>query len=301
MQDKEKYNDNLNNICEETRFAISVSDELTDKQEKHLCECAECRTFKEQSEKLSEHLKSFGVAFDNKELGVADSVMKEINAQRIFTAGSPLKTRRIFRHAGLVAACLIVTVMALPFINATFMGANSADSAAENQSTEQDISLDAQEYKYKMTSLADGVAPESEKATNGALLDAYDYADEEAVNDGADGNVSLRTTADDMQGYAGNTDAILFANSELSDEIEYQAEIVSESLTLTDEIYQAALGFAQENALDTSNAFTNYISSQEVYVDFMDAQSNVIFRIYLECSDGIWNITATERFGNQAK
>lgn len=300
MQNENKNIESLKNICEETRFALTVSDDLTDEQVKHLCECTECRTFKEQNDELSTHFSVLRADFDGKTLGVADSVMKEINAQKFFTLGTPIKTRHFFRHAGLVAACLIVTVMAIPLMNGAFKGANSADSAAENESIMQDVVYDAQTYNYKMTSFDGGDDSLSVESANGTIL-TDECADEEALNDVADAELPLRMTANGFKEYSGNIDASLFGAAGTIPESQSENIYGGENQMIPQELLDAVKSVADENSLDVADAFVISVSEKDAVIDFTDPQSHKIFRIHLEYSEGAWNVTSTENFETQLK
>ncbi len=106
-------------ICDRVRYAISVGDVLDDEMKAHVLECAECRTFLEQSEIMASELKKLGFdTFEKNGKTVADSVMEEVRRQEIFTKGSPVKANKgVFRHIGLIAACAVIMVMALPLLN----------------------------------------------------------------------------------------------------------------------------------------------------------------------------------------
>lgn len=300
MQNENKNIESLKNICEETRFALTVNDELTDEHEKHLCECAECRTFKEHNDELSAHFSKLRADFDGIDLGVADSVMKEINAQRIFTSGTPIKTRHFFRHAGLVAACLIVTVMAIPLMNGAFKGANSADSAAENESIMQDSAFDSQTYNYKMTSLDGSDDSLSVESANGAIL-TDECADEEALNDVADTDMSLRLAENGFKEYTGNIDTSLFGTAGTMPELQGENVYGGEILMIPQELLDAVKSVAHENSLDVADAFVISVSEKDAVIDFTDPQSHKIFRIHLEYSEGAWNVISTENIETQLK
>lgn len=144
----------FDSLCDKVRFAVSVGDELTEEMNKHLESCEECRTFLEQSNKMTEVLGTMGVdTFTKDGKSVADCVMEEIKRQELFTKGKPVKTvYRSFRHMGLVAACLIIAVMAFPVMNGVFTPKDAAlentnDSAVYIQETPEEEPMSAQMAK----------------------------------------------------------------------------------------------------------------------------------------------------------
>ena len=103
-------------LCEQTRFALFEKKELSESQQEHFSHCAFCRSYASETEWMLKALSEL----DQKPLmcqgkGLADSVMDEISTQSsLFGKSSARKS--IFRHAGLVAACVVIAVMAGPTV-----------------------------------------------------------------------------------------------------------------------------------------------------------------------------------------
>ncbi len=115
-------------LCESVMFAIQFDEELTDEMKSHIDSCEECRTFRKQYEIMSGDLKELSVPLLEKDgVTVADSVMDEVEKRQIFAAG-PKSGKFISRHFGLIAACIIVAVMAMPVLSRLMSAKN--DSAA---------------------------------------------------------------------------------------------------------------------------------------------------------------------------
>lgn len=122
----------LDSICDKVRFAISVGDELDNEMKSHLDECEECRTFLEHSKIMMSELEKLGFdTFTKDGKTVADSVMEEVERQKIFTSGKKLqKNNGLFRHMGLIAACAVIVIMALPVMNG-ILGVDKDSAAVE--------------------------------------------------------------------------------------------------------------------------------------------------------------------------
>lgn len=113
-------------LCESTRLALADERELTDTQKAHLKTCDFCRNFQNETEIMKQALKELDVEpLVKGGVGLADSVMDEIGKQAIF-GRTPSVKPKIFRHAGLAAACLMVLVLAAPTA-LNFMHAGKAD------------------------------------------------------------------------------------------------------------------------------------------------------------------------------
>lgn len=288
-------NENLNSMCDSVKYTLCVSDELTHEQKKHLDECVDCRTFYEQNKIMSEHLAGLRADFGKGELGVADAVMKEINSQKIFTFGTPFMNRRIFKHAGLVAACLIVVVMALPIMNAN-MG-KGADGAAENQSTVIEDAVTDQSYDYaynykiadvsdkSMYNLYDIITTDGSEA-NGNII--YETADEETdVKMGA-----IYDVYDDSKDYAVPTER---AEEETVNGA-YEKEIMLDS-----DIVFAVTDIVSAHGLDISSAAFDYFSAENVQIRFTDDASEIIFIIDLELKNGKWTVISANALQSSEK
>lgn len=195
----------LNTLCDKVRYAVSFEEELTEEMREHIKNCDECRAYFEQTEKMAAELSAMNVASLTKNgMSVADSVMSEIKKQAVFTMGKPVKKAAFIRHAGLIAACLVLVVMAIPVIKGMY-GAKSEDAAYEYEYMQNGAALydiadeeslpeeDAGEVKmmaaksYNDTVEYEAVTEAEEKAkgtgsVNGILYDAFDGADGETTS-----------------------------------------------------------------------------------------------------------------------
>lgn len=164
----------FDSLCDKVRFAVSVGDELTEEMNKHLESCEECRTFLEQTKKMTEMLSTMGVdTFVKDGKTVADCVMEEVKRQAVFTGRKPAKKEvKVFKHFGLVAACVVITVMALPLLKNEVLG-STKDSAKEY------ITEDAAESNRSKVS--GNTAPEAY-----FYSETYEYSDGDALIEGAE-------------------------------------------------------------------------------------------------------------------
>ncbi len=187
----------FNSMCDKVRYAVSFEEELTEEMREHMENCDECRAYFEQTKKMAAELSALNGASLNKNgMSVADSVMSEIKKQVVFTMGKPVKKAAFVRHAGLIAACLVLVVMAIPVIKGMY-GAKSEDAAySQNNTSLYDVAdeeslpeEDAGEVKlmaaksYNDTDDYEAVTEAEEKAkgtVNGILYDSFDGATESA-------------------------------------------------------------------------------------------------------------------------
>ncbi len=183
----------FNSMCDKVRYAVSFGEEMTEEMREHMENCEECRAYFEQTEKMAAELSAMNVASLTKNgMSVADSVMSEIKKQAVFTMGKSVKKAAFVRHAGLIAACLVLVVMAIPVIKGMY-GAKSEDAAYEYEHMQNSAALydvadeeslpeeDAGETKLmaaKSYNDADNyeAVTESEEKAKDLLYDAFDGA-----------------------------------------------------------------------------------------------------------------------------
>ena len=106
------------NLCESTRLALADEKPLDRAQETHLKKCAFCQKFQNETEILKKDLAALDMdPLVKNGVSLADAVMEEVGKQaafRVKPSASP--KHRLFRHAGLAAACLVVFVLAAPTV-----------------------------------------------------------------------------------------------------------------------------------------------------------------------------------------
>ena len=113
-------NERIDEICHLTRVAISETENEDDLQPeilRHLDECEKCRSFREQNKKMLDALSQLSPGFLSKNgIGLADSVMEEVRKRKAFAPSSSSLNRRMFRHVGLAAACIVLLVASAPIL-----------------------------------------------------------------------------------------------------------------------------------------------------------------------------------------
>ena len=202
-------------LCERVRFASLFDEPMDEEMKNHLCKCELCRTSLEQQNKITESLsiiKSDALIKNGK--SVSASVMQEIENQSIFTGQRPVKSRFVFRYAGLVAACIIITVMALPMLDSILPGGKSSDLAVADEEYQYNTSEPQAESTNGANILAD-------KMTNDGLSDGadvvtkgnFDFAEQEAPQESASGsagaiNSQNKVTSDKLQSSTAKDDTL---------------------------------------------------------------------------------------------
>lgn len=106
------------NLCESTRLALADEKPLSRAQEAHLKTCEFCRRFQNETEILKKDLTALDIdPLIKNGVSLADAVMEEVGQQAAFRIKSSASPKhRLFRHAGLAAACLVVFVLAAPTV-----------------------------------------------------------------------------------------------------------------------------------------------------------------------------------------
>lgn len=118
------------NLCESTRLALADEKPLNRAQEAHLKTCAFCQKFQNETEILKKDLAALDMdSLVKNGVSLADAVMEEVGKQaafRVKPSASP--KHRLFRHAGLAAACLVVFVLAAPTVFNTICAQKKFDT-----------------------------------------------------------------------------------------------------------------------------------------------------------------------------
>ena len=250
---------NEENVCEKVRFAISVGDERDIEMMSHLEVCEKCRTFLEQSEKMTAELN--GLSFDSftkDGKSVADSVMEEIKRQKMFTSGNKVqKYNGYFRHMGLIAACVVIFVMALPVMNSIFGAEKNSEAIQyENRSytvCEDQVILNHSDNGSIMLAKVTADAAEGEEYPE-------DF-EAETVENEADspnsGNVMFmaRPKFSDTDNSSPEIEAEAVEDAQIYDVVEYSSEV--------DE-YNFYEGFAVTSKNDSVNAVMPEEKSSDV-------------------------------------
>ena len=175
-------NERIDEICHLTRVAISEAENEDDLQPeilRHLEECEKCRSFREQNKKMLDALSQLSPGFLSKNgIGLADSVMEEVRKRKAFAPSSSSLNRRMFRHVGLAAACIVLLVasapillkMLEPFEKTSPSDAMNSSSApmSYNDSTMTEDSVDFNYSDVEESEVVDGAAGSS----SGELFDS---------------------------------------------------------------------------------------------------------------------------------
>lgn len=166
-------------LCEKVRYALIFEEQMGEEMTKHMCECHLCRTALEQHKKIASDLSGLKMETLMKNgKSVSESVMEEIQNQSVFTGTRPVNGRFTFKHAGLVAACIIITVMALPVMNSILPGSKSQDSAVLDMEMQYNNSVSGTESaEEKYNGKFEIVADKSTSETGTEINDLYDGAD----------------------------------------------------------------------------------------------------------------------------
>ena len=123
-----------NTLCERVQDALISETPLDGEQTRHLESCDACRTYREQLKRMRTDLAALQVPTltDKDGTGVADAVMEEIRRQALFGRSPGALRKKLFRHAGLAAACFIVLVMAAPVVFHMWLPAHNAETSADS-------------------------------------------------------------------------------------------------------------------------------------------------------------------------
>ena len=118
------------NLCESTRLALADEKPLSRAQEAHLKTCEFCRRFQNETEILKKDLTALDIdPLIKNGVSLADAVMEEVGKQAAFRIKSSASPKhRLFRHAGLAAACLVVFVLAAPTVFNTICAQKKFDT-----------------------------------------------------------------------------------------------------------------------------------------------------------------------------
>ena len=118
------------NLCESTRLALADEKPLNRAQEAHLKMCEFCRRFQNETEILKKDLAALDIdPLIKNGVSLADAVMEEVEKQAAFRIKSSTSPKhRLFRHAGLADACLVVFVLAAPTVFNTICAQKKFDT-----------------------------------------------------------------------------------------------------------------------------------------------------------------------------
>lgn len=203
-------NERIDEICHLTRVAISETENEDDLQPeilRHLEECEKCRSFREQNKKMLDALSQLSPGFLSKNgIGLADSVMEEVRKRKAFAPSSSSLNRRMFRHVGLAAACIVLLVasapillkMLEPFEKTSPSDAMNSSSApmSYNDSTMTDDSVDFNYSDVEESEVVDGAAGSS----SGELFDSSNAFNEDSYTG------EVPSVSEDLASSAKNTE-----------------------------------------------------------------------------------------------
>ena len=203
-------NERIDEICHLTRVAISETENEDDLQPeilRHLEECEKCRSFREQNKKMLDALSQLSPGFLSKNgIGLADSVMEEVRKRKAFAPSSSSLNRRMFRHVGLAAACIVLLVasapillkMLEPFEKTSPSDAMNSSSApmSYNDSTMTEDSVDFNYSDVEESEVVDGAAGSS----SGELFDSSNAFNEDSYTG------EVPSVSEDLASSAENTE-----------------------------------------------------------------------------------------------
>ncbi len=212
-------------VCDRVRFAKFSGEELDEQMKEHLSQCDKCRTFFEQSSLMERELGALGVdTLIRNGKSVADSVMEEISRQEMFTKGNTAKASKgVFKHFGLIAACVIIAVMALPVMDNVF--------GTKNQNIQ---------FAKDMAADDAGIAPAEIYGAGGTVsFENYSYALNGAVETESE-EVCLDDAVDGVDYNAANTEAYSDGTA-LNEPVIYKARPKADADFDDNEIYEAEM------------------------------------------------------------
>lgn len=171
------------NLCESTRLALADEKPLDRAQEAHLKKCAFCQKFQNETEILKKDLAALDMdPLVKNGVSLADAVMEEVEKQAAFRIKSSASPKhRLFRHAGLAAACLVVFVLAAPTVFNTICAQKKFDTLPNEAALPQTMFSAGNADKAADDKVSSELAASDENAyltdkgaNNKALSDAAD-------------------------------------------------------------------------------------------------------------------------------
>lgn len=283
----EENNAEIRTLCDRVKLAVSVGDTIDEEMMKHIEECDECRTFFEQSQIITKKLAEIGeYSFTRNGKSVADTVMDEIRRQELFTKGTPLGKKKSFfvRHSGMLAACLAISVMAIPFARGYF--ANKSGSAYENadlsvQSVNDAVSEDGNAENALYTR-SDEKASYRLSAGSGAVTLTADDVGAEQLPGASFTTLGNSAETVPTEQFVEKSSAYVLTNDEYSD-IDFDE----------DSLIETALGIFDGDDLDTTElaalAEVVMLSNDRAEVTFTVAEGETL-TVTLEKAADKWQI-----------
>lgn len=192
-----------NELCEQSRLAISSGEPLTDAQKKHIESCPECRTFQAEFEKLTSDLASLSVPGIS-DGQITDAVMSKIRSEKKLR----FPKFKIQNHIGTAAALLIVialfaTSRGTQTLNAV-SGSKSAEQSIETtdsvpemaisnapDSTEDSTAPSSVKSEFETGGMGGSASTESSTESNDEALKSRSIPDEDEENSGEQKNFTL--------------------------------------------------------------------------------------------------------------
>ena len=241
-------NERIDEICHLTRVAISETENEDDLQPeilRHLEECEKCRSFREQNKKMLDALSQLSPGFLSKNgIGLADSVMEEVRKRKAFAPSSSSLNRRMFRHVGLAAACIVLLVASAPIL-------------------------------LKMLEPFEKTSPSD--AMNSSIA-PMSYNDSTMTEDSVDFNYSDVEESEVVNGAAGSSSGKLFDSSNAFNEDSYTGEVpsVSEDLVSSAENTEQEQSESVDKKLDvnTQQSDANTNNGTKVNASVGSAETN---------------------------
>lgn len=277
-------NERIDEICHLTRVAISETENEDDLQPeilRHLEECEKCRSFREQNQKMLDALSQLSPGFLSKNgIGLADSVMEEVRKRKAFAPSSSSLNRRMFRHVGLAAACIVLLVASSPILLRMLepFEKNSSDNRLNfsgspmsyNDSAMTEDSVDFNYSDVEESETVDGAAGSS----SGELFDSSNAFN----NDSYTGEVP--SVSDDLVSSAENTeqeqsksvDKKLDVNTQQSDANTNNGTKVNASVGSAETNDKVLHYFSSESEIQ-KNSYTSSNNSNDVALQNKDSES----------------------------
>lgn len=277
-------NERIDEICHLTRVAISETENEDDLQPeilRHLEECEKCRSFREQNKKMLDALSQLSPGFLSKNgIGLADSVMEEVRKRKAFAPSSSSLNRRMFRHVGLAAACIVLLVASAPILLRMLepFEKNSSDNRLNfsgspmsyNDSAMTEDSVDLNYSDVEESETVDGAAGSS----SGELFDSSNTFN----NDSYTGEVP--SVSEDLVSSAENTeqeqsksvDKKLDVNTQQSDADTNNGTKVNASVGSAETNDKVLHYFSSESEIQ-KNSYTSSNNSNDVALQNKDSVS----------------------------
>lgn len=253
-------------LCDDVKLALAEGAELDNEMLCHLKNCDDCRTFKEQTEKMVSELNNLGkngILVRNGE-SVADAVMKEIEKQSVFMGRKEVAGKGFFRHFGLVAACVVIMVAAYPVIENMFSSKGTDSSINMEESDALYDSGDGSEYvDYEI------YENQTEAPSSNTIISASGIEEFKNYNNGYKESVKEKTESDVTHDvvYTEDFDMSLMSVSPESSEKAAGTTTCFDDCKETEKIMYASGTQIQDNAQDINDEARSDTDKVKVFAE----------------------------------